>query len=667
MSLRHRSVAFKLGLVLSGVITVLLLAAAFGLSQYLTARLEQKSFDALAGTNKLIISMMESYNASLTDNVGRLGRVFEGEYPGRFSYDEASQTLYHDGAPIHVHDAAIPDRFTALAGVAATVLTRKGKDFERTSTSITDAHGKRASGVPLGTDHPAVARLLRGEPYTGKAHMLGRDFMTHYLPIRGADGTVIGAFFVGLDFTAGLAELKRALLELKIGDTGYPYAMDAGADAGLLTLHPALEGKSLKDVKDANGFDFVAEMLQKRNGIVHYAWQNPGEEKARDKVAVVDHFAPWNWLIVSGSYLSEFNSEGKEVGRTLVIGALLLVPLVSGLIAFSIRRWVTSSLDEAMTLAKRVAAGDFTCEVRARTRDEIGQLMETLGAMVKQLCGTITGVRSAAGAVANDAAQLKVAAERVAAQSGEQTDAASGMAAAVEQLSTSIDQIAQRAGEARELSQASAQTADGSSTIILKTVAAMHHIADTVDDAANRVVELGDSSREISAIVEAIRGIAEQTNLLALNAAIEAARAGEQGRGFAVVADEVRKLAERTANATQEITTMIGRIQSGTDAAVKGMHDGVAEVRQGVELAREADEAIRRTHEATSRAATVVAEINDAIREQSAATASLAAGLERIAQMTERNNADARESATSSLALQNVAARLRSNVECFQV
>ncbi|MDD2742631.1 MAG: methyl-accepting chemotaxis protein [Rhodocyclaceae bacterium] len=667
MTTRHTSVALKLSMVLAVCITALLLSASFGLAHYLTGKLEQKSLDGLQANNRLIINMIDGYNSALEQSQQRLGQVFAGYYPDAFTLDAASGVLMHGNVPINFNETTIPDRFTQLSGVVATVLTRKGNDFERTSTSIKNEKGERASGVPLGTDHPAVAKLLLGETYTGKAKMLGRDFMTHYIPIRDAGNQVIGGFFVGVDFTEGLAALKKKVLALKIGQTGYPYALDLGRDKGQLVIHPAKEGETLLGTKDAKGNNFVDEMIAKRDGIINYWWKNPGEDETREKVVVFNHYPAWNWLIASGSYLDEFNSEGKETGRGLMLLTLLLIPLILGIVWFLSRRWIAIPLRKAVEQANRVAEGDFTMPVMTYSRDEIGALMKAQFDMSQRLGHTINEVRAVAASVASDATQLTGAASRVADGSSEQSDAASSMAAAVEQMSTSIDMIADHAHNALAVSNDAQGVSLSSSETISQAVSAMNSIADTVRNSSEAIQQLGRESQEISAIAGTIKEIAEQTNLLALNAAIEAARAGEQGRGFAVVADEVRKLAERTAKSTFEIASMISSIQSGTQTAVNNMNIGVEQVASGVNLAAEANQAIRRIHDNAVKVSNAVASISAAIREQSVATTSVAQGLEQIARMTERNNADAQDTAGSAQALQDVAGRLRGTVEAFKV
>lgn len=665
MSGKPSSVATRLSFVLVIAITVLLLASTFALSRSLADRLETRSIQGLQNTNRTIIDMIDAYNGALTSEIQRLGRLFASRYPLKFSTD-ANGTLWHGTTPITYQETTQPDRYTATAGVAATVLTRKGADFERTSTSITDASGKRASGVPLGADHPAVAHLLKGESYTGKARMLGRDFMTHYLPIKDDAGQVIGAFFVGLDFTDGLAALKKKVLAVKIGDTGYPYAMDIGRDKGQLTIHPAKEGTSLLGTRDVKGKDFVAEMIARKSGIINYWWKNPNDPDAREKIVVFNHYPAWDWIIASGSYLDEFNGEAKEAGRSMLWLAIGLIPVVALLVWLSSRHWIARPLKEAVGLTEQVAAGNFTVAVGAKSNDEVGALLKALGRMVSDLKKMLNDVRGAASAVAADASQLTGAADRVAAGSAEQSDAASSMAAAVEQMSTSIDVIAEHASDAQQITSESEAVSADSARTIEDAVGAMNRIAETVRQSSDAIAELGRESQAISAIAGVIKEIADQTNLLALNAAIEAARAGEAGRGFAVVADEVRKLAERTTKSTHEISEMIVRIQQGTKHAVDNMEAGVSEVDRGVRLADEAKSAIHRIQEGSRRVSDAVSSISSAIREQSVASASVAQGLEKIAQMTEQNNDSAQETARAAEALQTVAGRLQGDVERFR-
>jgi methyl-accepting chemotaxis protein len=188
-----------------------------------------------------------------------------------------------------------------------------------------------------------------------------------------------------------------------------------------------------------------------------------------------------------------------------------------------------------------------------------------------------------------------------------------------------------------------------------------------VNESARIINDLGQQSEKISAIVNVIKEIADQTNLLALNAAIEAARAGESGRGFAVVADEVRKLAERTTKSTQEISGMIGAIQSGTQNAVASMTSGVSRVNNGVTLATRAGESIRVIESNARQVVETVADISSSLREQSAASTEIAKNVERIAQMAEENSSAVAENASTATHLERLSEGLEAEVCRFKL
>lgn len=241
------------------------------------------------------------------------------------------------------------------------------------------------------------------------------------------------------------------------------------------------------------------------------------------------------------------------------------------------------------------------------------------------------------------------------------------MAATVEELTVSINHVSDNADEAHAISTDSGRQSLDGSNVIQSTLASMQLIAETVQASATQIGELGEHSEQISSIVNVIKDIAEQTNLLALNAAIEAARAGEQGRGFAVVADEVRLLAQRTANSTQEITGMIKKIQTGTRNAVTNMDAGVEQVKQGVDLANQAGEAIVNIRDASSNVVSVVNMISLALREQTAASQDVARNVERIAQMSQQNSQAVEETSETAQALQVLAKSLEAQVGQFRL
>lgn len=271
--------------------------------------------------------------------------------------------------------------------------------------------------------------------------------------------------------------------------------------------------------------------------------------------------------------------------------ALLLVMIGLGYsIALGITRPI-NSLKAGIVQIQR--DNDLTRRLEVSGKDEVGQVAEAFNHLVGNLQSIIHQVDENAVEVLRLSERLATTSSQVASSSEQQSESASSMASAVEEMTVSIDQVAEHAREAQNISQSSSELSARGSDVILKVVEDMRGIAETVHESSAIIEGLGQQSDQIFSIVKVIKEIADQTNLLALNAAIEAARAGEQGRGFAVVADEVRKLAERTTRSTEEIASMIKKIQGGTKQAVASMEVGVERVNQGVSLAGQAGDAIR--------------------------------------------------------------------------
>jgi methyl-accepting chemotaxis protein len=349
--------------------------------------------------------------------------------------------------------------------------------------------------------------------------------------------------------------------------------------------------------------------------------------------------------------------------------AVLLLGVAAGLATttiLSIKRSLGGEPDYAAEIAHAVAAGDLTFRVDVRPGDT-SSMIAAMKDMQDKLKQIVLSIQGEAERVSATAEQLSASSGQVAEGSRQQSEAASSMAAAVEQLTVSIDQVAERAAEAARVSTHSGELSQQGAEIIHSAASEMQNIESSVKQSSGIIQMLEQQSGEISAIVNVINEIADQTNLLALNAAIEAARAGEQGRGFAVVADEVRKLAERTAQSTQEIAQMIGKIQEGTRDAVASMESGVKQAGHGVTLANNAGDSIVEIRTEASRVVDVVGDISHSLKEQSTASNEIARNVETIAQMSEENSAAVTQTAAAAHHLGDMAISLQNLVGRFRI
>ncbi|HSG22537.1 MAG TPA: methyl-accepting chemotaxis protein [Azonexus sp.] len=670
------SIATRLNLIVCSTLLTLVLAGSWLLGNRLGSHLEQKRLDEVAATNGLIINMIAAYADSLEKDVANQARALALLFPEGFSVDSAGGAVtsglqvpvLRSGSTTVNNNSSQVDRFAAANHGIASVLVRSGDNFVRVATSVRKEDGSRAVGLALESSHPALPLLLKGESYGGRAKFLGRDYVAHYEPVKDDGGRVIAALVVGADTTEALQSLKKKVLSIKIGETGYPYILEAGTDPGTLLAHPTKEGQSLIEARDGNGRAFVKEMLASRQGVTHYPWINKelGETVPRDKFAVFATYDHWQWLVVTGGYTDELSREVAPVRNSILVAALALLLVASALLLVVTRQWITRPLQRTVVAMDRIAAGDLSQPVETGGGDEVGRLLGATEDMRLHLAEAIGAIRLTADELVGSARELAGAAADVSGISGNQSEQAAAMAAGVEQMMVSIQQVADYSSEARQMSTLAEETSSEGARVISATVTGMSGIADTVRSVSETVIALGVRSQEISVIVQAIKEIAEQTNLLALNAAIEAARAGEQGRGFAVVADEVRKLAERTSKSTGEITRMIEGVQGQTRVAVTAMEHGVAQVEAGVGMARQAGASMDGIRNSALQVAEAVEGISSSLAEQSAASGEISRNVETIASQAEHNSEQAGRTSVAATQLENLARSLKDRVARFR-
>ena len=351
---------------------------------------------------------------------------------------------------------------------------------------------------------------------------------------------------------------------------------------------------------------------------------------------------------------------------------------VTGLVLFSIaflvvalltvyRRIIAALGGEpavASEVVKQVAAGDLSVEIPVANTDSTS-LLAAMKVMQSNLQKLIGEIQTNADMVASAAKKMTIAAEDVAGASNQQSASSLEIAAAMEQSTVSINLMSDSANRAQTISGDSELLMNETSGVVSEAVNRIAKIATVVEQASQTVRTLGQESENVSKIVLVIKEVADQTNLLALNAAIEAARAGEQGRGFAVVADEVRKLAERTTQSTQEITTMISSMQSSARDAVTCIEDAVANVNEGVILTKRVGESVSRLGASSHEVKGVIIDVSSALREQNAASNEIARNVEQIAQTGERNSGAVGAVAKAATELQQLANSLTDSARHF--
>jgi len=382
-------------------------------------------------------------------------------------------------------------------------------------------------------------------------------------------------------------------------------------------------------------------------------------------VALVEH-GKYNHEVAAREAAAAYDIHSRAT--TLVITAVVLVGLIVAAIGFIIYRHVAGGLADMVNMFARVESDlDFTQRLAVKGQDELARVSAAFNGLLERLQQSFRQISSRAESVNSAAQKVSTAAHQMSVASQYQSEAASSMAAAVEEMTVSVNHVADRAEDTRRLASNAGAVAQKGEGIISETVQSINGIAQTVQSASGQLTELEQQSEKISHIVSVIKEIADQTNLLALNAAIEAARAGEQGRGFAVVADEVRKLAERTGQSTQEIAATIQQMVAGSQAAVRSIQTVEGAVTAGVGYAEQASSAMQEIGSGSADTVGMVSDITSSIREQGVASTEIAQQVEKIAQMTEENSAAAQSTSNTSEELVKLAQEMHQIVAQYRV
>nr|WP_071458670.1 methyl-accepting chemotaxis protein [Bacillus mediterraneensis] len=486
------------------------------------------------------------------------------------------------------------------------------------------------------------------------------------------DGSGVVAIDLSMD------ALKDATNRIKIGKLGYPEIVSF---KGNYVVHPTEPAGKKSSV-------FTSSLLAKDKAV--YSYKQNGKEK---KLIFVTNQTT-DWKIVGTMDVTEAREQAQPIlYTTLIVVAIFIV--IGAVVSYGTILSITKPLKALGELTDKVSNGDLTQKYDNGRKDEIGQLGNSFNAMIDSLRTLIRQVSEKSHVLAASSEQLNASAEQnnsateqvasaiqhVASGTEQQTEMAGNSANVVQEMSSGMLSILESTENVANTSREAAETVKVGEGAISLSIQQMTNIHNTVNDLGGVVHTLGERSREISKITDVISEIAGQTNLLALNAAIEAARAGEQGKGFAVVADEVRKLAEQSAKATETIRSLISSIQAETEAAVDAMGKGTGEVEKGITVVNEAGISFKKIQEFVDDVskqiqyvATSVNEMNNGAEQ----VVDMVAGMDEISQKTahetqevsaatEEQLASMQEIAASAAALSNMAEELQNSISSFKI
>ncbi|MBC8648582.1 methyl-accepting chemotaxis protein [Pseudomonas sp. MTM4] len=503
----------------------------------------------------------------------------------------------------------------------------------------------------------------------------GKQVMTQNI-VETANGILSHYQQLEANGSLSTAEAQKAAMDqirlLRYGQDDYFWINDMKPTMLMHPMKPELDGQDLSKTKDPNGKELFNEMVRVAQrqgaGLVDYQWAKPGEVDPVPKISYVELFKPWGWIIGTGIYVDDVEAEFQRyVVRFSIIG-LVIASLMAVLVAILIRS-ITKPLRDSMQAMANIASGeaDLTRSLDVSGNDELTTLSRDFNTFTHKLRTVITQLFETSGSLDQSSRALGGLAGQAHKQSQQQSQQMELVATAINEVTYAVQEVAKNAEHASNEVNDAEKQADLGQRNIDASLQQIDQLSTTINEAVGVIQSLAEETTQIGSVLEVIGSIAEQTNLLALNAAIEAARAGEQGRGFAVVADEVRLLAQRTQTSTAEIHTMIERLQKNSGAAVTVIMNSSRASQATVEQASQAGESLGQIAQALRNLSGLNASIASATLQQSHVVEDINQNVTQAAGLAQESTLAAEQSSAAGKQLGDLAEQLNRLLKQFKV
>ena len=633
--------------------------------------LENTLKDHQSKVESLAHSMGQQYSAYL-ETTERLFNTLENGYLDglTFSSNQASFNGYQvEDAKLNgeslVNSTKTVDAFTKDTGAVATLFLPVKNDWLRISTSLKNLQGERVMGTMLGVNHPGYKTIMTGQSFVAQVMLFGKRYITYYKGIRDNSGVLRAVLFIGYPVEDAAETLFESLAKVSWGESGHTLVVDD---------HPATKGhfllgasefnnvNSILDMRDVQGNNTFEPAFNQDTGILTFT-----DSAGNERYTVYSNIPGWGWKLLGGTTIAEVTQASQTLLQKIVVISLIVGAAMIAVVTLFLN-YSCKPLTQLAQVMERLGLGEISQTVSKgdeNSKNEIIRLSNSVAVMIEKLNALVGDIRDTSDRVNSGSSDVSSDANNNLTQADQQQNQVEQMVTAIEEMATSAQNVAEQveniASNVRD-----ADTSTQSGLDLVESVCIdVAQLNDQLIRSSSAISQVSSDSESIQTVTRMIDEIAEQTNLLALNAAIEAARAGEQGRGFAVVADEVRTLAHRTQTSVKDVVSIIAKLKESTNNAVDLMTQSQDSATAVLDKSQEAGAALENITEQVRSIAQQAEAIAATAEEQAHVSQEIAANASEVSELNGSSREVTAKTARSATELSQLADNLKQQINFF--